>query len=291
MITMLNNKLILVIGAGDFASGCIRRLHLAGAKVVCTELEQPLTIRRQVAFSEAIYSGEHTVEGVTGVRVTRDYIPQIFSKDMIPILVDPDTKILQQDEFDIVIDARMAKKNLGTKISDAPIVIGLGPGFEAGKDCHAVVETLAGHNLGRVIYEGKPAQNTGTPIPTDLEFLPCAPCCSGFENTACSVGFDVNTLVLRAPSAGEFKAEREIGEIVNIGDLIGMIEDSEVKATALGVLRGLIHDGVLVSKGLKIGDIDPSGDVARVNQISEKANAIGGGVLEASLYLLNRKST
>jgi xanthine dehydrogenase accessory factor len=283
---LLNNKLILVKGAGDFASGSIRRLHLAGAKVVCTELPQPLTIRRMVSFSEAIYSGEHTVEGVTGIRVTVDELEQCFTDRKVPVLDDPDTNIQHQRDFDIVIDARMAKKNLGTTINDAPIVIGLGPGFDAGEDCHAVIETLAGHNLGRVIYSGKAADDTGIPAPLDQNQYPCQaaqePCCAGF---------DMNTLVLRAPNDGKFISVKQIGDLVETKELIGSVNDQEVRATEGGVLRGLIHDGVEVFGGLKIGDIDPTGDTARVYQISEKANAIAGGVLEACLYLLNNKST
>ncbi len=282
---MLKDKHVLVKGAGDFASGSIRRLHLAGANVVCTELQHPLTIRRTAAFSEAIYSGEHTVEGVTAQRAASGEIDKYHSEGKVPVLADPDAKILNERDFDIVIDGRMAKKNLGTNISDAPIVVALGPGFEAGFDCHAVVETLAGHSLGRVIYKGEAAENTGVPVPTDL--IPS--CNAGFE--PCSAGFDldVNLLVLRAPDNGKFFSGINIGDLVKTGDLLGRVNNVDVVATADGVLRGLIHDGVEVTKGLKIGDIDPSGDIDRVKHISEKANAIAGGVLEATLYLLNEQ--
>jgi xanthine dehydrogenase accessory factor len=284
---MVKDKLILVKGAGDFASGTIRRLHLAGAKVVCTELQKPLTIRRKVAFSEAIYEGEQTIDDITAVHTTPDNIDEILASSKIPIIEDPETNILNQRKFDIVIDARMVKRNIGTRISEAPIVVGLGPGFSAGADCHAVVETLAGHNLGRVIYSGTPAPDTGIPVPTDLSLSqPQGSCCAGFE--PCSSGFDVNTLVLRSPGDGVFRSEKSIGDIVKTGDMIGKVNDENVVATTDGVLRGLIHDGVQVSNNLKIGDIDPSGEVARVHQISEKANAIAGGVLEACLFLLNR---
>jgi len=291
---MIKNKLILVKGAGDFASGTIRRLHLAGAKVVCTELAQPLTVRRMVAFSEAMYVGEHTVEGVTAIHVTPDEIDRCLSESKVPVLNDPETKILHQRKFDIVIDARMAKENLGTEITEAPIVIALGPGFEAGKDCHAVVETLAGHNLGRVIYKGKAAEDTGTPTPPELYltlesiFLETA-CCSGF--VPCCEGFDIGSLLLRAPADGVFTGDKRIGGLVKNGDIIGKVNNIQIKAEASGVIRGLIHDGVHIVKGLKIGDIDPTSEVNRAYEISEKANAIAGGVLEACLYLLNKKST
>lgn len=291
---MIKNRLVLVKGAGDFASGSIRRLHLAGAKVVCTELLQPLSVRRMVAFSEAMYVGEHTVEGVTAIRVRSDEIDRCLSESKVPVINDPETKILHQRKFDIVIDARMAKENLGTEITDAPIVIALGPGFKAGKDCHAVVETLAGHNLGRVIYEGKAAKNTGTPTPPELYltlesiFLETA-CCSGF--VPCCEGFDFGSLVLRAPADGVFTGEKRIGDLVKKGDVIGRVDDIQIKVKASGVIRGLIHDGVHIVKGLKIGDIDPTSEVNRAYEISEKANAVAGGVLEACLYLLNKKST
>ena len=291
---MLKDKRVLVKGAGDFASASIRRLHLAGAKVVCTELAKPLTIRRRVAFSEAIYTGEHTVEDVTGVRATPEKVGQILSENKVPIVVDPETRILDAQQFEIVIDARMAKRNLGTNIDDAPIVIALGPGFEAGRDCHAVVETLAGRDLGRVIYKGKPAQDTGVPVPLEFgdSYAPppaqgsAEPCSTGF--IPCCAGFDMNSLILRAPGDGVFNGEKGIGDPVKNGDLIGKIGDIDLVATADGVIRGLIHDSVDVTKDLKIGDIDPSGDIGRVNRISEKANAIAGGVLEAVLYLLNK---
>lgn len=284
---MVKDKLILVKGAGDFSSGSIRRLHLAGAKVVCTELPKPLTIRRKVAFSEAMYEGEHTIDNISAVRTTPENIDEVLASGKIPVLNDPETNILNQFQFDIVIDARMIKRNIGTKITEAPIVIGLGPGFSAGTDCHAVVETLAGHNLGRVIYSGTPAKDTGVPVLTDLSLSQSQePCGAGFE--PCCSGFDVNTLVLRSPDDGYFKSEKKIGDQVKTGDIIGKVNDQDVVATTNGVLRGLIHNGIQVTSNLKIGDIDPSGDVSRVSQISEKANAIAGGVLEACLFLLNR---
>jgi xanthine dehydrogenase accessory factor len=284
---MLKNKLILVKGAGDFASGTIRRLHLAGAKVIATELEQPLTIRRMVAFSQAIYDNEHEVEGVIGARADMTDIDQHLIKDKVPVLIDPDTKILDELKFNIVIDGRMAKKNMGTRIDEAPIVIGLGPGFNAGVDCHAVVETLAGHNLGRVIYKGKPAEDTGVPFPTDLQN---SPCCAGFSPTPCCAGssFDVNDYLIRAPTDGVFNSEKKIGDLISSGDTLGRINKTPVQSKIDGLLRGLIHDGAHVKKDLKIGDIDPSCDKARVYQVSEKANAIAGGVLEAVLSLLNK---
>jgi len=271
---------VLVKGAGDLASGTIRRLHLAGFKVVATEKERPLSVRRLVSFSEALWRGEHTVEDVTAVRSTKEEVEQHLGDGKVPILVDPTASILNERHFDILIDAIMAKRNTSTKITDAEVVIALGPGFTARVDCHAVVETLAGHDLGRVIYNGSASPNTGKPAPPEYYLhresagLPC--CCSFPEPEA---------LVLRAPERGEFASKKEIGMTVAEGDLLGQVENEEVRASASGVLRGLIHDGVSVEKGEKIGDIDPTGDESRCHTISEKSNAIAGGVLEAVLSL------
>jgi xanthine dehydrogenase accessory factor len=242
-----------------------------------------------VAFSQAIYDYEHTVEDIQAVRSEPNDIEQHLREGKIPVLIDPENKIAENRKFDIVIDGRMAKTNLGTTKNEAPIVIGFGPGFEAGVDCHAVIETLAGHNLGRAIYSGKPAMDTGVPIPTDYQQTPC---CAGFIPEPCCASsiIDVNNYLIRAPSEGVFSADKKIGDQVTVGDIIGRIDDVSVQAKVNGIIRGLINDGVKVTRNLKIGDIDPSGDRTRVFQISEKANAIAGGVLEACLFLLNKNS-
>ncbi len=275
---MLEGKLALVKGAGDFASGTIRRLHLAGCKVIATEIEQPLAVRRKVSFSEAVYDGKITVEGVTAVRVTKNGIDKAHRKGKVAVIVDPDCTILKERKFDIVIDARSAKSNLGTKKSEAPIVVGIGPGFEAGKDCHAVVESLAGHDLGRVYYKGKAAKNTGKPAPPEYYLLACS-------LSPCSAGLDPESLVVRAPSEGTFERIKEIGDVVEKGAVLGRIGSKDVVAGERGIIRGLIHDGVYVTKGLKLGDIDPTCIKKRCITISEKANAIAGGVLEACEFL------
>jgi xanthine dehydrogenase accessory factor len=288
---MIKDKLVLIKGAGDFASGVIRRLHLAGAKIVCTELSRPLTIRRMASFSEAMFKGKHCVDGIEAVHALPDQIDHLLDEGIIPVLDDPESRILLQRKFDIVIDARSEKKNRGTSIRDAPIVVALGPGFEAGKDCDAVVETLAGHNLGRVYYSGKAAEDTGTPLPPEM-YIPSqennlqAPCCAGF--VPCCAGFDTNTLVLRAPVDGVFSGSKNIGDRIKKGDVVGSVDEVEVRAEFEGIIRGLIHDGVSVTEKMKIGDIDPTGDRARISEVSEKANAIAGGVLEACLYFLNK---
>lgn len=189
---MLEGKNLLFKGAGDFASGSIRRTHLAGARVVATELESPLSVRREVSFSEAVYRGSITVEGVTARLARLETIDDILDDGMVAVVVDPDCRILRKREFDVLVDATMAKRNTGTMITDASVVIALGPGFRAGKDCHAVVETLAGHDIGRVIYDGYAAENTGVPSTPEMYLGAC-----GIS------GRDIaEAIVLRAPSDG-----------------------------------------------------------------------------------------
>ncbi len=275
---MLEGTDILVKGAGDFVSGAIRRLHLAGARVVATEIEKPLTCRRMVAFSQAVFTGEHTVEGVTGVKCAEEQIDEILIAGNVPVIIDPDAEILGKRRFDILIDGIMAKKNTGTCITDAPVVVALGPGFTAMKDCHAVVETLAGHNMGRVIYKGSAAPNTGIPGPPEAYLAPL----SGGSQV------DYRDMVLRAPCAGAFKAQVRIGDLVEKEQLLGEVAGEPVHAKLSGVVRGLLHAGVEAHKGMKIGDVDSSGEVERAFTISEKGNAIAGGVLEACCVLLRR---
>jgi xanthine dehydrogenase accessory factor len=309
---MVAGKNILVRSGGDFASGPIRKLNLAGARVVVTELSNPLNVRREVSFSEAVHREKMTVEGATAVLCEPEGIDEVLDSGNIALIVDPEGSILKTRKFDIVIDGIMAKKNTGTTIDDAPIVIGLGPGFCAGKDCHAVVETLAGHNLGRVIYSGEATPDTGMPAPPEYYLLvdqgiitpasatPCdafvPPCsasvpspCSASVPTPCSSGVQPEDLVIRSPVSGIFDSTRKIGDIVEAGDILGTFGDVEVVSKAKGVVRGLIHPGTEVAQGVKIGDIDPTCIVERAFTISEKANAIGGGVLEACLYLSNGK--
>jgi xanthine dehydrogenase accessory factor len=277
---MLKGKNVLVKGGGDFASGPIRRLSLAGARVVVTELPKPLNVRREVSFSEAVHRGEMTVEGVKAVLVEPEKVDEILDQGDVAVIVDPECSILEQREFDILVDGIIAKKNTGTSLEDAPVVIGLGPGFTAGKDCHAVVETLAGHDLGRVFYQGSAAADTGQPAPPEYYLLADSgvlpPCCSGVRP---------EDLVLRAPVDGRFEAKKSIGDVVEAGEVLGAFGEVDVVASARGVVRGLLHPGTEVAKGTKIGDIDPTCVVERAFTISEKANAIAGGVLEACLYL------
>jgi len=269
---------ILFRGAGDLVSGSIRRAHLAGLRVACTELAEPLCVRRLVSFCEAVHEGAITVEGVTAVRTDPAGIEEAWSRGTVPVIVDPDLAILDRRPFDVLVDGTMAKRNLGTRIDHAPCVIALGPGFTAGRDCHAVVETLAGHDLGRVIHEGPAAADTGIPGPPEAYLG--AP-------TACCGSSPWDAIVLRAPRDGTFRASAAIGDVVDEGQVLGHVDGAPVRAGLRGVVRGLIRDGRAVTRGLKIGDVDPTCQVHRATTISEKSNAIAGGVLEA-IWTLSR---
>ncbi len=255
--------LILIKGAGDLASGVAYRLKRSGFPLIMTELPAPLLVRRAVAFGSAVYDGEITVEGVTARRVdTVDAALALARTGKIPVLVDvqaASTRILQPQ---VLVDAIMAKKNTGTSINDAPLVVALGPGFTAGIDCHAVVETNRGHTLGRVIRQGQAVPNTGSP--------------------GVMKGHTADR-VLRAPAAGHVSPCAEIGEVIKKGQCIATIAGQEIRAPFDGVLRGLAHPEVAVSPGFKIGDLDPRGVAAHCFTISDKSLAVGGGVLEVIL--------
>lgn len=259
--------LVLIRGAGDLASGIALRLVRSGIKVVMTDLAKPLAIRRSVAFCEANRLSEITIENVTAKHAKdSEEALQLLEQGYIPVLADPEAACILELKPLAVVDAILAKKNLGTKITDAPIVVGVGPGFTAGIDCHAVVETMRGHTLGRVIYDGPALPNTNIP---------------GL------IGGFAGERVLRAPATGEFKTVLEIGAIVKQGDVTGYVEGKPMLATLDGVLRGLIADGTIVKEGLKCGDVDPRGDVSYCQLASDKSLAIGGGVLEAILHFSN----
>lgn len=259
--------LVLIRGAGDLASGIALRLFRCGFSVVMTDLPHPTAIRRTVAFSEAIVHGETTVEDVIARRAeSAQEAPELLQKGIIPVLADPDCTCRAELNPHVVVDAILAKRNLGTAITDAPIVIGVGPGFTAGVDCHAVVETMRGHTLGRAIYEGSALPNTNIP---------------GL------IGGFAGERVLRAPADGVFCAAAKIGDMVQEGDTVGFVEGQPMKCTISGVLRGLIADGTTVHQGMKSGDVDPRGEVSYCATASDKALAIGGGVLEAILHLNN----
>lgn len=256
--------LTLIRGAGDIASGVALRLWRAGFDVVMTEIARPTTIRRTVAFSDAVVNGKQTVEGVTALRSeTWEEALRCLEQGNLPVLVDPDCACRDALRPDALVDAILAKRNLGTAITDAPIVVGVGPGFTAGVDCHAVVETMRGHTLGRVIYDGPALPNTNIP---------------GL------IGGFAGERVLRAPADGVFTGTRRIGDHVKAGETVGTVAGIPMTATIDGVLRGLIADGVTVTRGLKSGDVDPRGKAEYCRTASDKALAVGGGVLEAILH-------
>ncbi len=266
-MTSLKPK-IVIRGAGDLATGVAARLWRSGFTLIMTEIELPLTVRRSVAFSEAVYKGSFAVEDLeANIVYDPSDIQGVLESNKIPVLIDPAARIKMTLPPDVLVDAIMAKKNLGTSISDAPLVIGLGPGFTAGKDVHAVIETKRGHFLGRVIWSGQPEPDTG--IPAEV----------------CGYG---KKRVVRAPEAGIFNVHCQIGRQVSQNDLLGCVNGSPVLAPISGVLRGLLHDQVPVRKDMKIGDIDPRSKTEHCWTISDKSLAVGGGVLEAILASMDQ---
>lgn len=262
--------MILIKGAGDLASGTAVRLSHCGFQIVMTDLERPTSIRRTVCFSEAIRTDKQTVEDVTAEYARSiEEIPAIHRRRHIAVLADPNALCIQTLQPEVVVDAILAKRNLGTRLSDAPIVIALGPGFTAGVDCHAVIETMRGHDLGRMILSGSAQINTG--IPGSI---------SGFTTER----------VLRAPKDGIFYEIRHIGDTVKRGETVAAVDGEPVITAIDGVVRGLLPSGTLVTKGMKSGDVDPRSDVGHCYTVSDKARAIAGGVLEAILYWKRRNA-
>lgn len=259
--------LVLIRGAGDLASGIALRLWRSGFDVVMTDLDFPTSIRRTVAFSEAVVNGKTVVEDIEAQRAESPaHALKLLANRILPVIADADCKCKTELAPDVLVDAILAKRNLGTTIDDAPTVIGVGPGFTAGKDCHAVIETMRGHTLGRTIYSGSAIPNTNIP---------------GL------IGGFTGERVLRAPADGAFEGVRKIGDTVEAGDVVGYVNGKPMICTIGGVLRGLIADGVQVYAGMKSGDVDPRGKKEYCLTASDKALAIGGGVLEAILHFTN----
>lgn len=268
----LRDVLIGVKGAGDLATGVMHRLVRAGFAVMATELPQPTVLRRTVAFAEAVTSGRVAVEGITACRADSvTDIQRALANGCVPIVVDPDGMTLRQMQPGVLVEATLSKHNSGITIDDAPIVIALGPGYEAGRDAHAVIETNRGHNLGRVYMQGSAEPNTGIPG---------------------TIGGYAAERLLRAPRTGKMYGVRQIGEQVQAGEVVAIVQsvegDTPIVAAISGILRGLARDELEVHTGMKVGDIDPRAIREHCFTISDKSRAIGGGVLEAVLYLLNR---
>lgn len=268
---------VLVRGAGDLATGVIVRLHRCGFRVAVTECANPSAIRRRAALCEAVWQGQAEVEGVTCRRVSDvDEAARVSQAGEVPLLVDEQAACVSALRPTAVVDAILAKRNLGTNRAMAPITVGLGPGFTAGEDVDAVVETMRGHHLGRVILQGAAIPNTGVP--------------------GVIAGYAAER-VIHAPASGEMtfvqdenRQTIDIGALVRKGQVIARVGGVPVLATIDGVLRGLIRAGYPVTEGLKIADIDPRPEqVAYCDTVSDKARAIGGGVVEALLRLAREK--
>lgn len=266
---MLPRLTIAIKGAGEMASGIAHCLHLANFPgIFMMETPKPLAVRRHVSFCSAIEDGEITVEGVTAVKSeTIADVQWAWEEKKIPVLVDPQWRMIERLRPEVVIDAILAKKNLGTKRSEAPLVIGLGPGFIAGADVDLLIETQRGHRLGRHIFSGSAAENTGVPG---------------------NIGGYTVERVLRSPIDGFFIAEKKIGDSVKTGEVIGTVGQHPIRTGITGVVRGLILSGIPVSAGLKLGDIDPRNEIGYCHTISDKARALGGSVITAILMKFNK---
>jgi xanthine dehydrogenase accessory factor len=264
----MSENIALVKGGGDLGTGVVLRLFQRSYRVVVTELPQPLVIRRAVAVASAVYEGRVSVEEIEARRV-QDIadMAAAWAAGYIPVIVDPETHIAQKLEPRVVVDAIMAKRNTGTTIHDAPAVVALGPGFCAGVDCHAVIETQRGPDLGRVYFSGSTAPDSGMPG---------------------EIGGETIQRVLRAPADGAFVERARIGDLVRAGDVVGQVNGQPVTTAIAGVVRGLLTSGVVVRAEAKVGDIDPRGDPALCYHVSDKAWQVADGVLEALTRLVNK---
>jgi xanthine dehydrogenase accessory factor len=264
----MEKLIVLIKGAGEMATGVAHRLFRSGFRVCLTEIAEPLAVRRAVSFCEAVFEEEKEVEGVKARRVCgEEEIRRAWAQGWLPLIIDPGANIRKILKPVVMVDAILAKENLGTLASDAPLVIGLGPGFRAGEDVHVVVETNRGHNLGRIIEQGEAEPNTGIPG---------------------NIGGYTWERVLRTPAEGVFRAKKEIGDAVQAGETVAEVGGAPVKAGISGVLRGILRDGIRVREQIKAGDIDPRGTRENCFTISDKARAIGGSVLEAILMKYNK---
>lgn len=260
----MDGDLIIVRGGGDIATGIIQALHRARFRVLALEVAQPMAIRRAVSLCEAARLGECTVEDITAKRVyNKEAIAACWAGDQVPLAVDSTGEWIKRLGPDCVVDAILAKRNTGTRIGMARVVIGVGPGFVAGVDAHAVIETMRGHDLGRLILSGAARPNTG--VPGEL-------------------GGRSAERVIHAPAPGEVRHVRKIGDIVERGEVLFYIGEMPCCAPFGGLLRGLIAEGMPVGRGVKVADIDPRTDVCWAT-VSDKARCIGGAVLGAYLHL------
>lgn len=266
--------MILIKGAGDLASAVAVRLHRAGYDVAMTEIARPTTVRRTVAFSPAVYEGHAKVEDVEAILVkSPEDAKRIMAEGKIPVLIDPEAKCRTELRPEVIVDAILAKKNIGTGKDDAPLVVALGPGFTPGTDCDCAVETQRGHYLGRVLWDRPPAENTGVP--------------GVIEGVS-------RERILRATEDGVIRPVHEIGDSVKKGEVVAYVDSDKgsfpILALIDGVVRGMLQPGVRVHRGMKSGDVDPRGNRDYCLTVSDKGSAIGGAVLEAvSAFAMKHK--
>jgi xanthine dehydrogenase accessory factor len=264
---VLKDIKVLIRGGGEVASAVAHKLHRSHFKVCLTEIPQPIAVSRGASFCEVVYDGVVEVEGVKARRIdTYEEIASVWEGNEIPLLIDPQATVKGWLKPDIMIDAIMAKRNTGTALNNAPCVIGLGPGFYAGKDVHMVVETNNSENLGKLILQGEAEPNTGIPL---------------------EVGLLTRERAMFSPNEGVFHASLKIGDMVKKGDIVGFIEDVPIKTQTDGVLRALLRNGLHINNGTKLGEIDPRGEKWLCNAIRPRMRTIAGGVLEAILMHLN----
>lgn len=265
----MNKNLVIVRGGGDVATGTIQKLNRVGFDVLVLEIEKPTCIRRNVAVAQAVFDGEIQIEDIRAVSCENlDQIQNAFDDNLIAVTVDPEGKLINKLKPICLIDGILAKKNLGINRKMAPITIGLGPGFEAGSDVDLVIETNRGHDLGRLIFEGPAAANTGNP---------------GNIN-----GFTTER-ILRAPESGKVHIRKDLGSVVKKGQVVAEVAGKEVLAGLDGMVRGMINEGLEVYSGMKIGDVDPRVIARNAKTISDKARLVGGGALEGLLIMKRRK--
>ncbi|MGD9569221.1 MAG: selenium-dependent molybdenum cofactor biosynthesis protein YqeB [Sedimentibacter sp.] len=265
----MNGEAVIVKGGGDIASGIIQKLHRTGFRVLVLEIEAPTPIRRPVCFSEAVYLGKMEIEGITSVLAKNIVeVYHAWANDYVPVLVDSKGEYIDKFKPIAVVDAIIAKKNTGMHKDIAPITIAIGPGFEAGKDVNVVIESNRGHDLGRLIFEGSAEPNTGKP--GNIE------------------GYTIERVLL-SPEEGTITLEHKIGDVVKSGDVIGYVNGQSINSKIDGIVRGLIREGTYVTKGFKIGDVDPRlEELDNCYTISDKARAIGGAVLEALIIEMRK---
>jgi len=265
----MNKKLVIIRGGGDLATGVAVRLFRAGFSVMILEVNHPTVIRLPVSFARAVYEGKAIVEEIEAVLISSwEKAEDIIKQEKIPVLIDPEGSCIKKLSPTVLVDVILAKRNLGTRIDQAPLVIGLGPGFTAREDVDVAVETMRGHNLGQVLYQGQAAPDTGVPG---------------------EVGGESRRRLLRAPVDGKIIPLHKIGDLVKAGEAIAEVEGVPLKAEISGVLRGLIYSQSRITKGMKVGDIDPRGIKEHCFTVSDKARSLGGAVLEAICTYLNKK--